>query len=691
VRRTQYYALKGGLNTESPPLLLGSGELLGVLNYELINGGGAQRITGFERCDGKHSPAEAVYWRVNFDSGSTAIVAGNIVSAVAVPTSSDIAGEVLVNATLETGSWAGGDAAGYFYVCRQTNRLSPTFIDNAIIYVGAVDVATANGEAVQSGALDDATNNTMTKDAIETLRARIGVATGSGNMRGVWMYKGVKYCFRNNAGGTACTMYKTTATGFSAVDLGYEINFSNANTSVGVGDTLTQGAVTATIQRVFVLTGTLASGVNTGRLILSGLAGGNFAAGAATSTGGGALTLSAAQTAITLLPNGRYEFVNYNFSGAASSSRMYGCDGVNRAFEFDGSVFVPINTGMATDTPKHIIGHKRHLFLAFTNGSVQHSPIGNATAVWSTVLGAAELGTGDEVTGFVTLPNDTLGIFNRNSTYVLYGTSSANWNLTAFSDESGAIEWTIQRVGNPIYLDDRGLMDFKQSPSFGDFENASFSRNIKSLINGKKLLAISSVRSRSKDQYRIFFSDGTGIVASFAGRKFEGFTNINYGKTVYCACSVEDTDGTEVLLFGSSDGYLYQMDKGNSFDGAAVESFIRLPFNHLGSPEYNKRFFKTVMEITARSEMKIQFTPDFTYGSSAGSMAEETLNPGGGYFNISNFDEFYFADQVTASPEMYIDGHGKNIGILLYASHIYEQPHTIHGITLHYSIHGLGR
>ena len=30
---------------------------------------------------------------------------------------------------------------------------------------------------------------------------------------------------------------------------------------------------------------------------------------------------------------------------------MYGVDGVNNGFEFDGTVFVKINTGMATDAP----------------------------------------------------------------------------------------------------------------------------------------------------------------------------------------------------------------------------------------------------------------------------------------------------------------------------------------------------
>lgn len=694
MRRTQHYALKGGLNTETPPLSLQPGEMLGVLNYELVNGGGARRIDGFERLDGKHSPSEADYWIVNFDSGSTAIVAGDIVSAVAAPTSSDKAGEVLANATVTSGTWAGGDAAGYFYVTRQTNRLDPDFANNDIIYVSAADVATANDAATISGAPDDATDETMKQTAIELLRDRIGTVTGSGNIRGVWMQNGVKYAFRDNAGGTACDMWKSSATGWTAVSLGRELNFTSGGTTViAEGDTITgaTSGATAVVGRVLATSGTWAGGDAAGRLILTSQTGTLQAENLNIGASLNVATIAGNSTAITLLPGGRYEFWNYNFYGSASTRRMYGCDGVNRAFEFDGTVFVPINTGMTSDTPKHIIGHKRHLFLMFDNGSVQHSPVGDPTAVWTTVLGASEIGTGDEGTGFVTLPNDTLGIFNRNSTYVLYGASSSDWNLTQFSDESGAIEWTIQRMGVPIYLDDRGLMDFRQSPNFGDFENSSFSQKIKSLINSKRLLAVSSVRSRSKDQYRIFFTDGTGIFASFAGRKLEGFTDVNYGKTFYCAASVEDTDGTEVLLFGSSDGYVYQLDKGTSFDGAAVAAFIRLPFNHIGSPEYKKRFFKAVVELTSPGAMTLSFTPDFTYGFESGASEDVTTQPSGGYWNIAEWDEFYYSDQITGSPEIYFDGHGKNVGILMYTNHTYELPHIIHGVTLHYSVHGVAR
>ncbi|MGK7534763.1 hypothetical protein, partial [Salmonella enterica] len=73
------------------------------------------------------------------------------------------------------------------------------------------------------------------------------------------------------------------------------------------------------------------------------------------------------------------------------------CDGVNKAFEFDGTNYIPIRTGMATDTPLHVIVHRFYLMLSF-RGSVQVSAIG-APYSWTVVLGAAEIATGDDVTG----------------------------------------------------------------------------------------------------------------------------------------------------------------------------------------------------------------------------------------------------------------------------------------------------
>ena len=58
-----------------------------------------------------------------------------------------------------------------------------------------------------------------------------------------------------------------------------------------------------------------------------------------------------------LLPGGTVECANYNFYASSNSYRLYGVDGVNPAFEFDGSNFYQLITAMPQDKPTHLACH----------------------------------------------------------------------------------------------------------------------------------------------------------------------------------------------------------------------------------------------------------------------------------------------------------------------------------------------
>ena len=141
------------------------------------------------------------------------------------------------------------------------------------------------------------------------------------------------------------------------------------------------------------------------------------------------------QYAQTLEPGGKYEFVTYNFTGTSGGIAMYGVNKVGKGFSYDGTAFIKINTGMITDVPEHIIAHKNHLFFSFPGGSVQHSSI-RAPLQWSPITGAAEIALGDEVSGFSMEVKEVMSIFTRNDTYMLYGSSSADWQLNRFHQGS---------------------------------------------------------------------------------------------------------------------------------------------------------------------------------------------------------------------------------------------------------------
>jgi hypothetical protein len=667
--QTTYFPLRGGLNLVTPPLSIPDGYCREALNFEQDIDGGYRRIAGYERFDGQPTPSDATYY----------IIYCTFVGSVAN-------GDTITGLT--SGATGVAIEVGIDYIA--FTKLVGSFTSTEDIQVSAVTVATAASEALQASAPSQLLNAQYYNLAADEYRADILAVPGSGDVLGVHRYNNVVYAFRNNAGGTAAVLHKSTVAGWAAITLGNEVRFTNANVSVGDLDTLTQGAVTAPIQRVVVETGSLASGVNTGRLIIGTVSGGNYGAGAATSTGGGTLTLSAIQTAITLAPGGRYEFVNHNFGGMANSSKMYGASGTHRAFEFDGTVFVPISTGMVTDTPKHIAIHSNHLFLSF-EGSNQHSGTGTPY-MWTVITGAGELAVGDTVTGYLSLVGSnataSLAIFTTNKTHILYGTSAADWSLVIFSFESGGFEYTQQNIGQGYVLDTLGIRQISSTDAFGNFENAQITKLVRPFILSKITRSVGSVIVRSRNQYRIFFSDGTGLYVTFDNNKVTGIMPIEYAHNMSCMTSYESDSGEEFVYAGDTNGYVYRMDKGTSFDGEEINAYINLAFSFMKNPRIKKRFRKAVYEISGGNYAEIQATYELGYASTEIDQGTNTdiSTPFSSFFWDSvDWDAFYWDGRNLLPAEQDLTGTAENVSLIVRSMSDYFAPFTINSAIIHYT------
>lgn len=668
---TQYIKYIGGLDLASPVLSLKPGNALDAMNYEPGLMGGYKRIDGFERRDGRPAPSQAVYSYLGGITGTLAV--GDVITGATSGASGVV---VFVDP-------ANGGAC--------VSKVAGQFAALEVLMHGGVVVGQLDGVAALRGCRDVYSDAQAMAAAADLYRADIGAVPGSGPVRGVWMYKGVLYAFRDNAPATACVMFKSTSSGWTSIALGEEINFSNAGVDLAEGATLTQGGVTATIKRVVLQTGALAGGVNTGRLILGSRTGGSFAAGAATA-GTVNLSLTSSQSAIALMPGGRYEFVNSNFGGATKTHRMYGCSGVHRAFEFDGSTFVPINTGMASDKPTFITVHKKKLFLAF-GSSVQFSGDGQPYQ-WTVLAGASELGIGDDITGMAVQAGNTLAVFARNSSHQLNGTSINNFELLPISDEVGALPYTVQNIGKTYALDDRGIISTDRTQAYGNFNQATISDPVQKVIEKIRAKAIGSVVYRNRSQYRILASDGSGVIVAFAGGAVVGITQLQYPASPTCTASCEDDTGKDVVFFGGADGFVYQADVGSSFDGAPIEAYLRMPFNNINSPRMRKRFRKVVMEMSSASYAAIRFHPEFSYGNpdvGAHRLQTVEVQGTGGYWDVSNWDEFFYDNQLVSSPEFSIEGTGLNMSLMFYSNSTLDQSHTLQGMIIHFTIRRLSR
>lgn len=401
----------------------------------------------------------------------------------------------------------------------------------------------------------------------------------------------------------------------------------------------------------------------------------------------------------SLPPGGHYEFVINNFYGASDNIRVYGVNSVGKAFMFDGTTVTFITTGMAIDKPNHIASFRNFLFLSFPGGSVQHSAAGNPES-WSPILGAAELAVGDQVTGFSVEVSDTLVIFTRNKKFTLTGTGAIieggmlDWILKVYSSDSGAHERTIQRLGQTIFNDDRGLFQLQSTDRFGDFNSMTLSTGFRFLLTGRVKNGIAcSMVIREKNQYRIFFNDKSVLSCTFSGDDFLGATTFEYPIQV-TSCTSGEVEGIEKAFIGDQEGNIYHIDKGNSFNGVPIRSYLRPQYYHYGDMGQRKLFRRIHLEIDSESEGTLYVEPDYDYSSlevSKSILYEYTMGSTGGSWNSSNWDEFVWAVPLARLTPLRIQGVGVNMSMLFFHESASDAPFTVFGIVVDYDKRGRTR
>ena len=667
--KMDYFALKGGLNLTTPPLTMPPGFATEILNFECDINGGYTRISGYERYSGQTKPSDALYYTIPCSTAGTWSAGATVTGATSGATATYLATSAL----------------GLI-----VTKVTGTFQAETLNAGGG----TATGTQFAGGAASLADDATYLNLAADVYRALIAAVPGSGSILGIVSYYNVTYVFRNNAGGTAADLYKSSSSGWVNVPLGRELNFTSGGTyEIVEGDTITgaTSGATAVITRVVREFGSWAAGTAAGRLIFASDTGTFQAENLNVGANLNVATIAGDSSAITLTPGGRYEFDIHNFGGGLTTSRIYGASGVHRGFEFDGTVFVPISTGMATDTPEHVIVHKEHLFFSFA-ASNQHSGPG-LPYVFSAVLGAGELSVGDAVSGYVLQPGSTgggtLAIITRNRAFVLYGNDVGDWNLTILQEDAGGLPYTTQSVGGILTLDDRGVAFLGTSQNYGNFEQSTITHIIQPYVREQRGLSVASMRVREKNQYRLFFTDSRAIYITMNGQKVVGMTTVTFANAVTCCDSAEMSDGSEVLLFGSTNGMVYQLDRGTSHDGTAIDWTMELAFNNMKSPQIVKRFRKIVLEMTGSSYAEFSLGYQLGYGATAVSQPTDVDATTGfdanSVWDTFVWDNFFWDGNTLAPSDFTVEGSAENIAIAVRGSSDKFLPFTFTGAMTHYT------
>ena len=322
---------------------------------------------------------------------------------------------------------------------------------------------------------------------------------------------------------------------------------------------------------------------------------------------------------------------------------------------------------------------------------MQFSAIGNPLS-WTPVLGAGEIALVDDVTGFMVQPGDqstgAMAIYSDSNTFILYGSSSENFNLVSYNIGTGAKAYSAQNIGQTYVFDDRGVINLQAAQNYGNFDSAALTMSIRPFTQQRRNLLACSGVNREKGQYRIFFSDGYGLYLTFINGQMAGAMPVQFPNPATCMCEGQKPDGSETSFFGSDNGYVYRLDAGTSFDGQEISANMVLVFNAINSPRVIKRYRRASLEITGTSYAEFAFSYELGYGSTEYEQPElrsYESNLVASFWDRVMWDAFVWDGRTLAPSEVEVEGSAENIAIRVASiSSIYDS-FTINSVILHYS------
>lgn len=307
----------------------------------------------------------------------------------------------------------------------------------------------------------------------------------------------------------------------------------------------------------------------------------------------------------------KYQYVTGNFYAAADFDAIYGVSGAGPAFMYDGFAFTRIYTGTPEqdDIPRHVAIHQSRLFLGYRSGSVQFSVAGEPLS-FDPLASAGEIGFGASIRGLMPLNGDTLAVLTQQGVSMIQGDVGLNPYPGVISPDVGCVEYSGQSMGQYLYTSFRGIQNLRATQAYGDFDTSQFSWDVWSFLRlrvqtsaffeSAPIGVINSLPVRNKAQYRLLFADGKQLTATFLREgELPQFTIQQYyhanGTTPLTWDVVTagvETNGRDRLFGATNDGtgYVYEIDRGYSFDGGPIRGYFTLVVDDQKTPYQDKVF-----------------------------------------------------------------------------------------------------
>lgn len=391
----------------------------------------------------------------------------------------------------------------------------------------------------------------------------------------------------------------------------------------------------------------------------------------------------------------KYQYDVSNFYAAADFDAIYGVSGAGPAFMYDGIAFTRILTGtpLQDDKPRHVRVHQSRLFLGYPSGSVQYSEPGDPLTFDALTGTSGEISVGAAVRGLMQLSGDALAIIHQKGVSMIQGDVGLGPYLGIISPDVGCVEYSAQSMGQFMYTSFRGVQNLRATQAYGDFDTAQFSWDVWSWLRPRvqtsaffesaPIGVINSLAVRNKSQYRLMFADGYQLTGTFLREgEMPQYTIQRYTRADGITPHTWDvvTAGVESngrdRLFGAMDdesGYVYEIDRGKSFDGGNITAFFTLTFDDGGEPETKKTYIDATVHGMALgySSFTVSRAENYEPATAANSWSHHFGN---------------LADPPITEPRPYFSSngirlHGRNIAYRFNWTHNDQYPVTIQAIS----------
>ena len=296
---------------------------------------------------------------------------------------------------------------------------------------------------------------------------------------------------------------------------------------------------------------------------------------------------------------GKTRFSRYNYTG---SEKIDIVDGVNVPALYNGSLFTALNDAPTDVTAaEFVVSFKNQLFFGKNNLLTFTAPFTDTD--FTAANGSGTISVGANITGLIVFRQQLI-IFTESSIFQLVGNTIGDFNLQPVTTDIGCVDKdTIQEVGGDImFLGPDGLRLLSGTERIGDFGLGVVSKTIQKEVTDfiTANTSFTSVVIRNKSQYRILGynnniaqANAQGILGTqMAGQGGEGMAWADIRGIRAHVADSRFFQNSETIVFANDDGYLYQMEEGNSFGGSNIQTTFATPYMPINDPRVRKTFYK---------------------------------------------------------------------------------------------------